>query len=107
MSSAQPASFADLATMWRHVSRAHGAIEQRRRRWDHTAADDRLAEQLSLLPMLHDWQAVSDSEAHELTYLLDLYAEPTADATHEEVASAVSTAIRRMAARRGTASRSD
>jgi hypothetical protein len=104
--STDPATFADLATMWRSISTAHGVIEDRRRHWESTDADDRLSDQLSLLPMLHDWQSVSESEARELAYLLGLYAEPTADATREDVADAVGTAIRRMAARRGASDRS-
>jgi hypothetical protein len=104
--SAEPASFADLARMWRSVSTAHGVIEHRRRRWENTEADDLLAAQLSLLPALHDEQSVTEAEAHELAYLLGLYAEPRADATREDVAHAVSTAVRRIAESRATAGRS-
>jgi hypothetical protein len=103
---AEPASFADLATMWRSISTAHGVVEDRRRHWESTDADDRLAEQLSLVPVLHDWQSVTESEAREVAYLLGLYAEPRADATREDVAHAVTVTVRRMAARRGTAGRS-
>jgi hypothetical protein len=91
--------------MWRSVSAAHGVIEERRREWENTEPEDRLAEQLSLLPMLHDWHAVTENEAHELSYLLHLYCEPAADATREEVARAVNDTVRRMAARRGSAVR--
>jgi hypothetical protein len=104
--STDPATFADLAVMWRSVSTAHGVLEQRRQRWDNTDADDRLAEQLSIVPMLHDRASVTEAEARELAYLLTLYAEPTADATREDVAEAVDAAVRAMAARRGATGRS-
>lgn len=102
----EPASFADLATMWRSVSNAHAAIDHHRRHFVNTAVDDRLAEQLSLVPMLHDWKSVTEDEVRELAYLLGLYVEPQAEATREEVAHAVNTAIRQMAARRGSGRRS-
>jgi len=105
--STEPATFTELAAMWRSISTAHGVLDHHRRHWENTEADDRLAEQLSLVPMLHDWQPATEGEARDLAYLLGLYAEPAADATREEVAEAVSTAIRRMAARRGSAGRSD
>jgi hypothetical protein len=105
VASTDPATFADLAVMWRSVSTAHGVLEQRRRRWDNSAADDRLAEQLSRVPALQDRQAVTEDEARALAYLLALYAEPTADVTREEVADAADAAIRAMAARREPPSR--
>jgi hypothetical protein len=102
-----PASFADLAAMWRSVSGAHAALEDLRRHFRNTAVDDRVAEQLSLVPVLHDWKPVTEREARELAYLLGLYAEPPPDTTREEVAHTVNTTIRWMAARRGTVGRSD
>ena len=105
--STEPASFADLATMWRSVSHAHAVVDHDRRHFLNNPVDDRLAEQLSLLPMLHDWKAVTETEARELAYLLGLYADPPLDATRDEVAHAVNTMIRRMAARRGSGGRSD
>ena len=97
-----PASFADLAAMWRSISHAHAALEDLRRQFLNTAVDDRLAEHLSLVPVLHDGASASESEAQELAYLLGLYAEPPPDATREEVAHAVNAAIRRMAAGRSS-----
>jgi hypothetical protein len=102
----EPASFADLATMWRSVSHAHGVIEHQRRHFMNTPVDDRLAEQLSLVPILQDWQPVTEGEVRELVYLLELYVEPQADATRDDVAQAVNTTIRQMAARRCSRRRS-
>jgi hypothetical protein len=104
--STEPASFADLATMWRSVSHAHAAVDHHRRHFVNTPDDDRLAEQLSLLPVLHDWKQLTESEAHEVAYLLGLYADPPADAPRAEVARAVIGSIRQMAMRRGTRGRS-
>ena len=92
--------------MWRSVSDTHAEIEHHRRHFLNTAVDDRLAEQLSLVPMLHDWMPVTEREVRELVYLLELYVEPQADATREEVAHAVNITIRQMAARRGSRGRS-
>lgn len=102
----EPASFADLATMWRSVSHAHAAVDHHRRHFVNTPLDDRLAEQLSLLPVLHDWKPVTESEADEVAYLLGLYADPPIDAPRDEVAHAVITTIRQMAGRRGSGDRS-
>lgn len=100
--STEPASFADLASMWRSISHAHAALEGHRRHFRNTPVDDRLAEQLSLVPVLHDWKSVTQGEARDLTYLLGLYADPPPDAPREEVAHTVNSTIRSMAARRGT-----
>jgi hypothetical protein len=105
--STQPASFADLAAMWRSISGAHAVLEHHRRHFVNTSVDDRLAEQLSLVPMLHDWMPATESEARELAYLLGLYDEPPRDASREEVAQTVNATIRRMAARRANRGRSD
>jgi hypothetical protein len=86
--------------MWRSISQAHATLEDHRRHFRNTWTDDHLAEQLSLVPMLHDRTSVTEDEAHELSYLLGLYAEPPPDAPREEVAQAVGDTIRRMAARR-------
>ena len=102
----QPASFADLATMWRSVSHAHAAVDHHRRHFVNTPVDDRLAEQLSLLPVLHDWESVTEGEAHEVSYLLGLYADPPVDAPRDEVAHALIATIRQMAGRRGSGTRS-
>lgn len=99
----EPASFVDLAAMWRSISHAHAALDDHRRQFVNTSVDDRLADQLSLVPVLHDGKSVTEREARELTYLLGLYAEPPADTDREEVAHAVMATIRWMAARRGSA----
>jgi hypothetical protein len=98
---ADPATFADLASMWRSISHAHAALDGHRRHFTNTSVDDRLAGHLSIVPVLHDGKSVTESEARELTYLLGLYADPPPDAPREEVAHAAIAAIREMAARRG------
>jgi hypothetical protein len=105
--STEPASFADLATMWRSVSQAHAVVAEHRRQFQNTPLDDRLAEQLSLVPVLHDWTPVTDGEVRELVYLLGLYAEPQSEASRDEVAHAVNSTVRQMAVRRAIGRRSD
>ncbi|MGY2875555.1 hypothetical protein ACVW00_002745 [Marmoricola sp. URHA0025 HA25] len=102
----EPASFAELATMWRSVSHAHAVLDHLRQHFLDTDLDALLAEQLSLVPVLHDWKPVTETEARELSYLLGLYADPPLDATREEVAHTANVTIRWMAARRGSGDRS-
>ena len=95
------ASHAELAGMWGGISRAQQVLGRRQGRFENTPTEDRLAEQLSLVPMLHDWRAMIMRETEELTYLLGLYAEPARGATRDEAADAINAAIRRMVIRRG------
>jgi hypothetical protein len=95
------ASHTELAAMWRGVSRAQQVLGRRQSHFENTPVEDRLAEQISLVPMLHDWRSVTAREAEELTYLLGLYAEPVYGATRGEAAEAINAAIRRMVIRRG------
>lgn len=94
------ASHAVMATVWRAVSRVQELLGHRLLHFEDTPADSRLADQLSLLAMLHDWRGVTESEASDLVYLLDLYVAPAADATHDDVARALSVTIRSMAVHR-------
>jgi hypothetical protein len=89
-----------MASVWGGVSRVHEIIGRRLLHFENTSADSRLSEQLSLLAALHDWRPVTDSEADDLVYLLDLYAAPAADATEDDVARALSATVRAMAVRR-------
>jgi hypothetical protein len=95
-----PASHAVMASVWGGVSRVHEVLGLRLLHFENTSADARLSEQLSLLAMLHDWRAVTESEAGDLVYLLELYAAPAADATEDDVARALSATVRAMAVRR-------
>lgn len=95
-----PASHAVMATVWGAVSRVHQVLGHRLLHFEDTATDARLADQLSLLATLHDWRPVTEGEAADLAYLLQLYVEPSADATRDEVARALSVTIRSMAVRR-------
>ena len=95
-----PATHAVMATEWGAVSRVHQLLGHRLLHFEDTPADARLADQLSLLATLHDWRPVTESEADDLAYLLELYVEPSADATHDEVARALSVTIRSMAVHR-------
>jgi hypothetical protein len=95
-----PASHAVMATVWRAVSRVQELLGHRILHWEDTPADDRLAEQLSMLATLHDWLPVTDSEAEDLVYLLGLYVEPAGDATRDSVSRAVTVTIRTMAVQR-------
>jgi hypothetical protein len=89
-----------MATVWRAVSRVQELLGHRLLHFEDTPADTRLGEQLSLLAMLHDWRPVTESEAADLVYLLDLYVEPAGDATVDEVSRALSVTIRSMAVHR-------
>ena len=97
----EAASHAQLADMWRGISRAQDVLGRRRSLFENTTTDELLAEQFALVAILHDWSAITEGEADELTYLLGLYAEPPREATTDEVAHAINGAIRRMLVRRG------
>jgi hypothetical protein len=89
-----------MVALWRAVSRVQEQLGQRLLHFEDTPADARVAEQLSLIAVLHDWRPVTESEVADLVYLMRLYVEPVADATHDAVARALVVAIRAMAARR-------
>jgi hypothetical protein len=89
-----------MAALWRAVSRVQEELGHRLLHFEDTPVDARVAEQLSLIAVLHDWQPVTESEAADLAYLMGLYVEPVADATHDGVARALVVAIRSKAARR-------
>lgn len=93
-----PASHATMATVWRTVSRVQAVLSHRLLHFENTRADDRLADQLYLLATLHDWRPITESEAADLVYLLDLYLAPAGDATRGEVARILAVTIRGMAA---------
>jgi hypothetical protein len=86
--------------MWRGISKAQDVLGRRHSHFENTMVDERLAEQFSLVAMLHDWRVTTATEAEELAYLLDLYVEPVAGATRDDAAEAIISAIRRMAVRR-------
>jgi hypothetical protein len=89
-----------MAALWRAVSRVQEQLGHRLLHFEDTPADTRVAEQLSLIAVLHDWRPVTESEAADLVYLIGLYGDPVADATPDSVARALVVAIRSMAARR-------
>ena len=95
-----PASHAVMATVWRAVSRVQELLGHRILHFEDTPADDRLAEQLSALATLHDWLPITEAEAADLVYLLDLYVEPAADASRDSVSRAVTVTVRTMAVHR-------
>lgn len=97
---AAPATHAALARLWQRVSRAQEVLDQRRRYFEATADDTRLSDQLSLLPMLHEWLPVAATEAADLSHVLDLYVDPARAATRTEIARELTASIRRMAVRR-------
>jgi hypothetical protein len=92
-----------MATVWRAVSRVQQLLGHRLLHFEDTPGDTRLGDQLSLLTMLHDWHSVTESEAADLVYLLDLYVAPAADVTHDDVARALNVTIRSMAVQRASA----
>jgi hypothetical protein len=89
-----------MASVWRAVSQVQERLGHRLLHFEDTQADARVAEQLSLIAVIHDWRPITESEAADLVYLTELYLEPVADATHDGVARALVVAIRSMAARR-------
>lgn len=92
-----------MATVWRAVSRVQQLLGHRLLHFEDTPGDARLGEQLSMLAMLHDWRAVTESEAADLVYLLELYVAPAADATPDDVARALNVTVRSMAVHRAGA----
>lgn len=99
-----PATPADLATLWHAVSLTHAMLAARRQYYLTTEAEVRLGDQLSLLPLLQDWVPTTAYEAKELTVLLRAYLHTTdrADDTGTEdpvvdrAAQAVSYCVRVM-----------
>jgi hypothetical protein len=83
--------------MWSAVSSVHIVLEPRRRYFETTEADDLLAEQLTVLPIVDGWHPVTVAEAEELTYLLQVYAEVTDPATQAEAARMVAALVYSMA----------
>lgn len=73
-----PTDPALLAGLWGAVSAAHRALEACHRYFDLTEADSRLADQLTLLPVLIDWIPASEPEAAGLTRALRAYADKRA-----------------------------
>jgi len=92
-----PAAHAVMADLWRAASRVQQLLGDRLLHFEDTPADARVGEQVSLIAVLHDWRPITEGEAAELVYLMGLYAEPVADATHDGVARALVVAIRSMA----------
>lgn len=82
--------------MWSAVSAAHRELARRRSYYQNTAVEDRLGEQLSLIPMLQDWHPASEDEAADLIVLLEAWV----DTAREDVAAATVGYIRAMAGNR-------
>ncbi|MCW2784422.1 MAG: hypothetical protein JWP74_939 [Marmoricola sp.] len=99
MSYARPAS---LARMWGAVSAAHSALERRRVYFLTQPVEERLAEQLSLIPVLHDWMPITLVEVEPLSTILRLYATAD-DLDRDRVAKDLVDLVRSMAARRARA----
>jgi hypothetical protein len=83
--------------MWAAVSAAHTERTRRVRLYEATSSDALLAEQLTLLAMLHDWRPVTVAEAEELTYALRTYSDDPDEKTRAEASTIVSRYIRAMA----------
>lgn len=82
--------------MWSAVSAAHRELARRRGYYLNSAVEDRLGEQLSLIPMLQDWCAATEDEAADLIVLLEAWVETA----REDVAAATVGYIRAMAGNR-------
>lgn len=67
---AAPATTAQLAGLWSAVSATLRTIEGRLRYYTGGEHDSRLGEQLTLLPVMHEWASVTDVEVHDVVRLL-------------------------------------
>jgi hypothetical protein len=99
----QPATTSDQAGLWLAVSAAHGVLERRRRFYMENEAEVRLGDQLALLPMLHDWIAVSALEANQLASLLATYALASVEVEIDRSAATAGDNVRTMARNRARA----
>ncbi len=82
--------------MWSAVSAAHRELARHRSYYLDSAIEDRLGEQLSLIPMLQDWRPATEDEAADLIVLLEAWV----DTAREDVAVATVGYIRAMAGNR-------
>ena len=92
----QSAAPAAVAGMWSAASAAHTVLGRRRLYYLASDVEERVAEQLSLIPLLQDWVPVTPYEATELTKALRAYAGRDEDAPRDREAAALSTCIRAM-----------
>jgi len=82
--------------MWRTVSEAHEVLRQRRLYWLSTEAEERFADELTLIPLLADWVPVSPEEVAELSAALRRYIGTEIDSIRDREAAALTTCVRAM-----------
>lgn len=95
---------ADMARMWTAVSAAHETLRQRRLYYLASDAEERMADQLSLIPLLQDWVPVTANDAAELTHALRAYTGIDIDPPRDRQAEALRTCIRAMTMHRARSS---
>jgi hypothetical protein len=91
---------AGMVRLWTSVSAAHGVLERRRRYFLTTLVEDRLGEQLSLIPVLQTWMPMATVEVDDLVSLLQAYVGDELEAGSETAAMQAVAYVRTMAANR-------
>lgn len=87
---------AEMARVWAAASAAHEMLRKRRLYWLATEAEERVAEQLSLVPLLQDWLPATSDEVAELTTALRAYAAGDDERDRDKEAVALGICIRAM-----------
>lgn len=90
--------------MWRAASTAHEVLRKRKLYFLASDVEERMAEQLSVLPLLQDWVPVSSNEAQEISRALRAYAGDEIDEPRDREAGALTTCIRAMTMQRARSS---
>jgi hypothetical protein len=96
---------AGLARLWSAVSAAHRVLEKRHRYFLTTGAEERLGEQLSLVPVLQGWMPLTRTEGKDLTSLVNGYVEGELETDRDEAALRIVVYVRTMAGDRARSSR--
>lgn len=91
-----PATPADIARMWSAASAAHSVLGKRTLYFLASDVEGRMAEQLSLIPMLQDWVTATSGEAAELTGALRAYVGTDVESPRDREAEALRFCIRAM-----------
>ena len=93
---AAPATTGQIAALWSAVSVVLRTLESRLRYYDDRPEDARLGEQLTLVPVMHEWAWLTDVETKTLTGLLLHFEALSVAGDSDETATAVITYTREM-----------
>lgn len=100
----ESAAPAELARMWASLSQAQTVLGKRRLYYLASGAEERIADQLSLVGMLQDWVPVTTIEAAVLLASLRAYVGTEIESPRDHEAEALRTCIRAMTLSRARSS---